>query len=64
MTNYTRLIYEIKRKVSNFSKKISKDLSKPKTKFISQMIYGLLDSQSVLLSNIGRSLKEDNLLKK
>ncbi|SFL05598.1 hypothetical protein SAMN02983006_02045, partial [Halanaerobium salsuginis] len=55
MTNYTRLIYEIKRKVSNFSKKISKGLSKPKTKFISQMIYGLLDSQSVLLSNIGRS---------
>jgi len=64
VTNYTRLIYEIKRKVSNFSKKISKDLSKPKTKFISQMIYGLLDSQSVLLSNIARSLKEDNLLKK
>ena len=28
------------------------------------MIYGLLDSQSVLLSNIARSLKEDNLLKK
>ncbi|MGM0500786.1 MAG: hypothetical protein ACQERL_11355 [Bacillota bacterium] len=28
------------------------------------MIYGFLDSQSVLLSNIGRSLKENNLLKK
>ena len=64
MANYTRLSYQLKRKVSNFSKKISKNLSRPKTKFIFQMIYGLLNSQSVLLSNIARALKEDILLKK
>ncbi|HMA60444.1 MAG TPA: transposase [Halanaerobiales bacterium] len=64
MTNYTRFVFELKRKVSIFSKKISKNLSKPKSKFITQMIYGLLKGQSVLLSNIARSLKEDILLKK
>jgi len=64
MANYTRLSYQLKRKVSNFSKKISKSLSRPKTKFIFQMIYGLLNSQSVLLSNIARALKENILLKK
>src|SRR6056297_2060894 len=64
MTNYTRFVFELKRKVSIFSKKISKNLSKPKSKFITQMIYGLLKGQSVLLSNVARSLKEDILLKK
>lgn len=64
MINYTKLIYQLKRKITNFSKKISKDLSVPNTKFVSQMIYGLLKSQSVLLSNIARSLKEDITLKK
>jgi len=42
MTNYTRLIYQLKRKITNFSKKVSTDLSAPNTKFVSQMIYGLL----------------------
>src|SRR5690554_3427518 len=64
MINYTKLIYQLKRKITNFSKKISKDLSVPNTKFVSQMIYGLLKSQSILLSNISRSLKEDITLKK
>ena len=64
MTNYTRLIYELKQKVTIFSKKITKKLSKPKSKFITQMIYGFLQSQSVLLSEISRGLKENILLKK
>jgi len=54
----------MKRKVSNFSKKITKKLSKPKSKFITQMIYGFLQSHSILLSEISRSLKENILLKK
>jgi hypothetical protein len=64
VNNYTRFIYEMKRKVSNFSKNISNKLSKPKSKFIAQMIYGFLKSQSVLLSEISRALKENILLKK
>ena len=54
----------MKRKVNNFSKKISNNLSRPKLKFITQMIYGLINSQTVILSDIARSLKEDILLKK
>ena len=64
MTNYTRFIDQMKRKINNFSKKITKKISKPKSKFIAQMIYGLLQSQSVLLSNVSRGLKENILLKK
>lgn len=64
MINYTRLSYQLKRKVTNFSNKISENLSKPTTKFVTQMIYGLLKNQSILLSNIARSLKEDITLKK
>lgn len=64
LINYTKLGYQLKRKITNYSKKISKSISKPKTKFVSQMIYGLLKGQSVLLSNIARSLKEDITLKK
>ena len=64
MTNYTKLIYELKQKVTIFSKKITEKLSKPKSKFITQMIYGFLQSQSVLLSEISRGLKENILLKK
>lgn len=64
MINYIKLSYQIKRKLSNFSKKISKNISRPKYKFIFQMMYGFLESNSILLSNIARTLKEDILLKK
>ena len=64
MTNYTKLSYQLKRKTTNFSKKISKNISKPKTKFVTQTIYGLLKGQSILLSDIARSLKEKITLKK
>ncbi|KXS46000.1 MULTISPECIES: transposase [unclassified Candidatus Frackibacter] len=64
MINYTKLIYQLKRKLSSFSKKITKKLSKPKSKFVFQVLYGLLENQTVLLSEISRALKEDITLKK
>jgi len=64
MTNYTKLIFQLKRKLSSFSKKITKDLSKPKSKFVFQVLYGLLENQNVLLSEIARALKETTSLKK
>ena len=54
----------MKRKTTNFFKKISKNISKPKTKLFTQTIYGLLKGQSILLSDIARSLKEKITLKK
>ncbi len=64
MINYNRLSYQIKRKLSTFLNKITKNTSRPKSKFIFQMMYGFLESNSILLSNIARALKENILLKK
>ena len=64
MINYSRLGYEIKRDLSNFSSKISKSSKRPKEKFVQQMVYGILASNSVHLSEISRSLKETITLKK
>ena len=64
MINYSKLSYQIKRKILTFLNKISKSLSRPNYKFITQMIYGILESQTVLLSDISRALKENISLKK
>lgn len=64
MYNYSKLGDKIKRKSKTFLNKISGELSKPKYKFLFQMFYGLLASQSVKLSDISRALEEDITLKK
>ena len=63
MTNFTTNTYEIKRKIVNFSEKISDGLDKITKKFVMDMEYGLAKSQSVLLANISRALDEDIKLK-
>ena len=64
MSNYTTLGSNLKRGILNFSKKISKSLTRPSIKFVSEMIYGILASGSCLLSEIGRNLNEEISLKK
>ena len=64
MINYNKLGYEIKRDLSNFSKKISKGLKRPKKKFITQMLYGIIEGNKVHLSEIACSLMESIPLKK
>lgn len=64
MINYNRLGYEIKRDLTTFSEKISKGLTRPKSKFVTQMIYGILAGNKVHLSEIARSLNETIRLKK
>jgi len=64
MNNYTTLGSNLKRGILRFSEKISQGLSRPDFKFISQMIYGILTSQSCHLSKIGRALDENISLKK
>ena len=63
MNNFTTKTYEMKRDILNFSKKISTGLDKPTTKFISDMIYGIEKSNSILFSEIARALQEDIKLK-
>lgn len=59
MANSTKTAAKIKSQISRFSAKMSKDLDKPKRKFIHQMIYGIQASKDVKLSSIARALDED-----
>src|SRR5690554_3633897 len=59
MNHYTTDVYEVKRENILFSKKLTKGLNQVESKFITQMIYGMTKSQSVILSNIADGLKED-----
>ena len=63
MNNFTTNIYEMKREILNFAKKMSANLDKPSSKFISDMIFGIEKSQSILFTNIARELSEDTKLK-
>ncbi|MDE6640970.1 MAG: hypothetical protein K2K63_10620 [Acetatifactor sp.] len=44
--------YQMIRKILNFANKFSKHLSKPERKFTADMTYGMLASNSCLLTNI------------
>ena len=48
----------LKAQLSKFSSELCGGLSKPLTKFVSEMLYGIQSSQDVKLSNIGRALGE------
>ena len=63
MNNYTTEVYQSKRSLINFSNKISKGVSKPVQKLCQDMVYGITSSRSSYLSDIARSLKENNKLK-
>ena len=64
MINYNRLGYEIKSDFVNFSEKICKGLTRPRRKFVTQMLYGILTGNKVHLSEVARSLNETIPLKK
>ncbi|WP_304732955.1 hypothetical protein [Parasutterella excrementihominis] len=49
----------MKRDLINFSKKISFGLSKPNSKFIMDILFGISSSGSTLISEISRHLKEN-----
>lgn len=51
--------YKMKREIINFTKKFSVDLSYPDKRFFADMTYGILASQSCLLTRISQTLQED-----
>jgi hypothetical protein len=55
-------IVGLKAQLSKFSGIISKGFRKPKKKLIKEMLYGIQASKDVKLSNIARTLKEDQSL--
>ncbi|MCQ2755204.1 MAG: transposase [bacterium] len=65
MYNYCNTLnHNLKRGILKFSEKISKNFSRPEFKFVSQMMYGILSSQSCMLSEISRKLEEKTSVKK
>ena len=58
MAHYTSNTYTLKRKFLTFTNKISKNLSKPKRKFVADITYGILASRSCLLTDIVDQLHE------
>ena len=58
MNYFTTITNEMKRESVNFSKKMSKGLSKPNKKFLGDMIYGISASKDIKISNIARELHE------
>lgn len=60
MSNFTSNTYTLKRKILNFTNKISKPLSKPERKFTADITYGMLASGSCLLTDVVDQLHEDS----
>ena len=58
MVNFTSNTYQMKREILSFSNKISRNLPKPKRKFIADMNYGILSSGSCILTGIVDQLQE------
>lgn len=63
MNNYTMNLYEIKREIFNFTKRMSSGLNKSTTKFLMDIEYGISKSKSCLISEISRALDEKIELK-
>lgn len=58
MTHFTSNTYQLKRKILNFTNKISRKLAKPDKKFTADITYGMLASESCLLTDIADHLHE------
>ena len=56
MVNFTSNTYQMKREILSFSNKISRQLSKPDRKFSADMTYGMLASNSCLLTDVKYSI--------
>lgn len=62
MNSESRTVANLKGQLSKFSGIISKAFAKPKQRLIRQMLYGIQASKDVKLSNIARTLKEEQAL--
>ena len=58
MANFTSNTYTLKREILSFSNKLSRTLLKPDKKFTADMTYGILASESCLLTDIVDQLHE------
>ena len=58
MFNYNKISFQLKDFIANFTNNMIITLPKPISKALTALIYGIIKSNSCMLSNIARSLKE------
>lgn len=59
MDNFTTNTYQMKREIVKFSNKLCKNSNQSESKFVTDMIYGILKSKDILLSSISGELNEN-----
>lgn len=62
--NSTRVARNLRARIGRFSGDLSKGLCKPAQRFVGEMLYGIQASQSVMLTEIGRTFEEPVALRK
>jgi len=62
--NFSHLANKLRNKITRFSGILSQDLDKTAKRFVGEAIYGIMASQSVMLTDIGRQLESNISLKK
>lgn len=62
--NATKIARSLRKRIGRFSGDLSKGLCKAAGRFVSEMVYGIQASESVLLTDIGRTLEEGVALRK
>jgi hypothetical protein len=62
--HYSKVAVRLRAQIAKFSGDVSAGLGKVAQRFVTEMIYGIMASESVLLTEIGRALEEKNTLKK
>jgi len=62
--NFSHLANKLRSKITRFSGILSQDLDKTARRFVRESVYGIMASQSVMLTEIGRQLESRLSLKK
>ena len=62
--NFSHLANKLRNKITKFSGILSQDLDKTAQRFVREAVYGIMASQSVMLTEIGRQLESTVPLKK
>ena len=62
--NFSQLASKLRDKITKFSGILSADLDKTCRRFIQEAVYGIIASQSVMLTEIGRQLESRISMKK
>ena len=62
--NYSHLATKLRNKITRFSGILSEKLDKTARRFVQEALYGIMASQSVMLTEIGRQLSSNVSLKK